>query len=83
MTFLERRFPGRWKRKEQIDIGDAEAGVSGIDETLLLGDPTAMRLIHEALERVAKGELEAGPVPVDAQVVDDDDAGAHAPSVDA
>lgn len=73
MTFLERRFPGRWKRKEQIDIGDADAGSSGIDETLLLGDPTAMRLIHDALERVAKGELMPGPTPVDATVVEDDD----------
>lgn len=56
MTFLERRFPGRWKRKEQIDIGDVEA-TTGIDETLLLQDPEAVKLVHDALERASKGAL--------------------------
>lgn len=67
MTFLERRFPGRWKRKEQIDIGEAE-GTTGIDESLLLKDPEAVRLVHDALERAAKGEL---PQITDATVVDE------------
>lgn len=56
MTFLERRFPGRWKRREQIDIGEAETH-TGIDETILLQDPGAIALIHDALERVSKKEL--------------------------
>lgn len=56
MTFLERRFPGRWKRKEQIDIGETDAA-SGIDESLMLGDPVAVKLMHQALQRAAKGQL--------------------------
>lgn len=71
MTFLERRFPGRWKRKEQIDIGDADAAGGGIDEGLLLADPTAVRLIHDALERVAKAELPK-PDVIDAEVIEED-----------
>lgn len=67
MTFLERRFPGRWKRKEQIDIGEAD-GTTGIDETLLLKDPEAVRLVHDALEHASKGALNPSPV-VDATVV--------------
>jgi hypothetical protein len=79
MTFLERRFPNRWKRKEQIDIGDADAAQTGIDETLLLNDPTAQKLIHDALDRVARGAIGPAPEPVvvDAQVVDDVPAPAH------
>lgn len=75
MTFLERRFPGRWKRKEQIDIGDADAGGTGIDETALLADPEAVRLVHAALERVAKGEIaeRAGEPIVESTAVQDDD----------
>jgi hypothetical protein len=72
MTFLERRFPGRWKRREQIDVGDATEG-TGIDETIMLTDPEAVKLLHDALERASKGQL---PAPkseeiVDAEVVDD------------
>lgn len=74
MTFLERRFPNRWKRREQIDVGEADAGGTGIDETLLLQDPHAVKLIHDALDRVAKGEIEATTTPaiIDATVVEDD-----------
>lgn len=60
MTFLERRFPGRWKRRDQIDIGEADAANTGIDETLLLRDPQAVKLIHDALDRVAQGEITIG-----------------------
>lgn len=72
MTFLERRFPSRWKRREQIDIGGEESSV-GIDETLLLSDPGASKLIHEALALAAKGALPAGEDVTDAEVVPDDD----------
>lgn len=76
MTFLERRFPGRWKRKEQIDIGDADTGGQGIDETLLLADPEAVKLVHRALERVAKGEIAQIAESVeDATVVPDSPVG--------
>jgi hypothetical protein len=71
MTFLERRFPGRWKRKEQLDIGDASQTEGGIDEDALLRDPEAVKLMHEALNKVAKGELPA-PIEIsDAEVVED------------
>jgi hypothetical protein len=68
MTFLERRFPSRWKRKEQLDIGASDGQEGGIDEDALLRDPEAVRLMHEALESVAKGEL---PEITDAQVVEE------------
>lgn len=72
MTFLERRFPGKWKRREQIDIGQEEQ-VTGIDESLLLQDPAAVKMLHEALEMAAKGRLPAGDVSVvDAEVIQDD-----------
>lgn len=55
MTFLERRFPSRWRRRDQIDIGEATEAVSGgIDESLLLSDPKAVALIHEALAQASK-----------------------------
>lgn len=74
MTFLERRFPGRWKRKEQIDIGETESQ-GGIDESLLLADPNAVKLIHDALEQAAKGALPAPTeIVTDAVVVDDPDS---------
>lgn len=72
MTFLERRFPGKWKRREQIDIGQEEQ-VTGIDESLLLQDPAAVKMLHEALEMAARGRLPAGDAPVvDAEVIQDD-----------
>jgi hypothetical protein len=72
MTFLERRFPGRWKRKEQIDIGDG-AQDTGVDEQALLTDPTAVKLIHDALERASRAALESGAKEeiTDATVVED------------
>jgi hypothetical protein len=75
MTFLERRFPHRWKRREQIDVGEAEA-TTGIDESLLLQDPEAVKLIHDALDKAARGQL---PKPaddesvIDAEVIQDDE----------
>jgi transposase len=63
MTFLERRHPGRWKRREQIDIGEAESASVGIDEELMLQDPKAVKLIHEALKQVAV--IESTAVEVD------------------
>lgn len=74
MTYLERRFPGRWKRREQIE--HSETDNTGIDETLLLSDPTAVKLVHDALDRVAQGQL-APPrseIVSDAVVIDDDKA---------
>lgn len=70
MTFLERRFPGRWKRREQIDVGEAH-DVGGIDETLLLSDPKAVKILHDVLDMVARKQLPA-EVIMDVEVVDDD-----------
>jgi hypothetical protein len=79
MTFLERRHPGKWKRREQIDIGQDEQ-VTGIDESLLLQDPKAVKMLHEALEMAAKGRLPAGeePAVIDAEVIQDDNDPASA-----
>lgn len=62
MTFLERRFPNRWKRREQIDVGESDANAGGIDETLLLSDPEAVKLIHDALDKVATGNVIEGTI---------------------
>jgi transposase len=70
MTYLERRFPGRWKRKEQIDI--MSDNHDGIDETLVLNDPEAVKLVHDALERVA---LNPGVVVTDVEKPADESAG--------
>lgn len=77
MTFLERRFPNRWKRREQIDVGEADAAGTGIDETMLLQDPQAVRLIHDALERVAKGEIAqvSEATVIEATVIENEDQG--------
>lgn len=56
MTFLERRHPNRWRRKDILEIGEATVD-EGIDETLLLSDPEAVKLVHDALARVSKGEI--------------------------
>ena len=69
MTFLERRHPRRWKRKEQIDIGEAGADAGGIDETLLLEDPHAVKLVHDALERVSK-PAQIEPAKVEETIID-------------
>jgi transposase len=72
MTFLERRFPGRWKRRDEtvikspleVGAGDQE---NGIDEQALLRDPEAVKLLHAALELASAGAL---PVPDDKQIVE-------------
>jgi hypothetical protein len=54
MTLLERRFPDRWRKRqtfEQVLIGD-----EGIDEQAVIEDPEAVRMLHDALARVANGE---------------------------
>lgn len=52
VAFLERRFPNRWRKRVEIVDGETiEDG--GIDESVLLSDPKAVSLIHDALERVA------------------------------
>lgn len=55
MTFLERRHPDRWRRRQTIDTPGSIT--DGIDETALIEDPEAMKMLHDALERVAKGEI--------------------------
>jgi hypothetical protein len=77
MTYLERRYPGRWKRRDELTVANPfdVQGAAGaqIDEAALLRDPDATRLMHEALAQVAGRS--ALPVPVtddatDAVVVD-------------
>lgn len=76
MTFLERKYPGRWKRRDEVTAvqGTINMPQAGIDEAELLKDPTAVKLMHEALELAQRGQLPAttGEV-VDAEVVEDTD----------
>lgn len=62
MTFLERRHPDRWRKRQTIDMPGQTS--SGIDEKQLIEDPVAVKLLHEALQRMARGE---SPEPVTAQ----------------
>lgn len=73
MTFLERRFPGKWKRRDQLDIGD-QASQAGIDETLVLNDPEAVTIMHDVLQRLSKGQpiAELEVAVIDAEVVEVD-----------
>lgn len=57
MTWLERRHPGRWKRRDELAVANPfevqGQSATGIDEQALLQDPDAVRLVHEALAAVA------------------------------
>lgn len=55
MTFLERRFPGRWRKRQTIETTDGNNG--GLDEDAILDDPESVRLMHDALQRVSGGEI--------------------------
>lgn len=68
MTFLERRYPHKWRRRSTVDVSTGEDG--GLDEQAMLEDPEAVALLHEAVELAARGELPAGDDIVDATVVD-------------
>lgn len=71
MTYLERRFPQRWRKRQTIETTqDAD---NGLDETALIGDPEAVRLLHEALAQVAGKPRELEPV-TDATVVPEEEA---------
>jgi len=53
MTYLERRFPDRWRKRQTIE--NQQTGTStALDEQALIQDPEAVRLLHEALEKVSK-----------------------------
>lgn len=87
MTYLERRYPGRWKRRDEHVVGSPfeVAGAnarSGVDEAALLNDPEAVRLLHEAMMHVAAAKpedavkvIEATAHVEDAEVVDPDSTG--------
>lgn len=72
MTYLERRFPQRWRKRQTIETTqDAD---NGLDETALIGDPEAVRLLHEALAQVAGSRpRELEPV-IDATVEPEEEA---------
>lgn len=54
MTFLERRFPQRWRKQQTFETINLES--PGIDEQALISDPEAVRLMHDALQRLARGD---------------------------
>lgn len=83
MTFLERKHPGRWKRRDEVTVqtpfDPSTQQTSGVDEAAMLKDPEAIALMHDALVMVSRGELPPGPEAdplkeeeiIDATVVDD------------
>lgn len=52
MTYLERRFPERWRKRQTVETTDG--GLSQLDEAQLIEDPEAVALLHEALEHAAR-----------------------------
>lgn len=71
MTFLERRYPGRWKRRDETTVKspfDPAPQGATIDEQAVLDDPDAVRLLHQALTAAMRGDE---PPPVDAHVVEE------------
>lgn len=70
MTFLERRYPNKWRRRVAVDSGDDVSERQRIDEARMLEDPEAVGLLHDALAKVASGEIEIE----DAEVVGDADS---------
>jgi hypothetical protein len=64
MTWLERKYPDRWKRRDELTtnpmVGPEEREADSIDEQALLRDPEATRLMHEALDAVAKARQQQG-----------------------
>lgn len=70
MMWLERRFPSRWRKRTQIDVGEAADESGSERERAVLQSQAAVEAMHEALalEAGADGAL------IDATVVDDDDS---------
>jgi transposase len=58
MTYLERRYPSRWKRRDLHEVAQAQTVED--TERALLENPDAVDLMHEALDAAAKGELTEG-----------------------
>jgi transposase len=58
MAWLERRYPDRWRRRDELTMSPMDgpqAQATTIDEQALLSDPAAVALMHEALEMTARG----------------------------
>lgn len=56
MTFLERKHPDRWKRRDLREIAAVERA-SREDDVALLEDPAAQEHLHRALEAAAMAEV--------------------------
>lgn len=66
MMWLERRFPARWRKRTQIDVGDGSDSGQAERERAALENPRAVAAMHEALE------AEAGTI-TDALVIEEGD----------
>jgi hypothetical protein len=53
MTFLERTRPGRWRRRDQIDVRPAMDAAQDQEEQGVLADSDATELMHRALAAAA------------------------------
>lgn len=60
MTFLERKAPRRWKRRDLHEVAMAEAGEQDTAQEQGLLDAPASDKLHEALRIAARGELGPG-----------------------
>lgn len=70
MTFLERRFPHKWRKRTTIDSGEmTESEEQKRIEKLMLDDPEAVGMMHEALGMAARGELTQGDGEIEDAVV--------------
>lgn len=74
MAYLERRFPDRWRRRDEIGITNPLEGPKSIegdaiDEAAVLSDPQAVKLMHEALALVSRLDKEN---PADITLIQED-----------
>lgn len=71
MTFLERTRPGRWRRRDSVEVRPALDAAEAAEEERALDDGAASRLLHAALARAAGVRALPEVVEGEAVVVDD------------
>lgn len=54
MTFLERRYPDRWRKRQTFEQVTIDGG--SIDEQAVIEDPEAVSMVHDLLEKIQAGE---------------------------
>lgn len=73
MTMLERKFPDRWGRRDQVTVEGGDKPLVQLNQ-VILADPIAREQSRELLRRVAGWGIEGGgPLPLEAAEIDADD----------